>query len=103
MKKAIFAILVGILSFMGFNFNVQAAEPPKSFVAKEVIKLPEYVPGIVSYYKPIGGGLEVFCEDEGYTYLTNLTYGLWEIVDDGYIYILEHRPNTGDSKKDYYI
>lgn len=103
MKKTLQILLVGILAFLGFNLGVNADTPPKTFVAREVILLEEYVPGIVSYYKPIDGGLEVFCEDEGLTYLTNLTYGLWEQVDDGYIYIFEHRPSTGNSKKNYYI
>ena len=103
MKKIVMTILVGLLSFMGLNLVVNADTPPETFKARDVILLPEYVPGVVSYYKPIDGGLEVFCEDEGYTYLTGLTYGLWEQVNDGYIYIFEHRPNTGDSKKDYYI
>ncbi len=103
MKKYILSILVGFLSFMGLTIGVNAASAPSTFKTEDVIKLTEYVPGIVNYYKPIAGGLEVFCEDAGLTYVTGITYKLKGRVDDGYIYIFENRPNTGDKYKDYYI
>lgn len=103
MKKYILSILVGFLSFLGLTLGVNAESAPSTFKTEDVIKLTEYVPGIVNYYKPIADGLEVFCEDAGLTYVTGITYKLKGQVNDGYIYIFENRPNTGDKYKDYYI
>ena len=102
MKKYILSILVGFLSFLGLIVGVNAASAPSTFTTSDVVKI-EYISGITSYYKPIAGGLEVFCEDAGLTYVTGITYKLKGQVNDGYIYIFENRPNTGDKYKDYYI
>ena len=103
MKKYLLSVLVAFVSFLGLTIGVSAANPPETFKTKEVTEITDYVPGIISYYKPIDGGLEVFCEDSGLTYVTGITYKLKGQVHDGYIYIFEHRPNTGNTYKDYYI
>ena len=103
MKKKLIVILVGLLGFLGIGLNASAATAPNTFTSGDVIPLSEYISGISIYYKPIAGGLEVFCEDAGLKYYSGYTYKLSGQVDDGYIYILENRPNTGNTYKDYYI
>ncbi len=102
MKKFMLSVLVGILGFLGLTVGVNADSAPSNFVTGAVVKLPEYLPGLVSYYKPLANGIEVFCEDAGLTYWTGVTYDLKGTVEDGYIYIFEHRPNTGNVMADYY-
>ena len=103
MKKFLLSILVGFLSFLGLTLGVHAASAPSTFITGAVVKFPEIIPGLVAYYKPLSNGVEVYCEDAGKTYVTGLTYTLKEPVKDGYIYIFEHRPNTGNTYVDYYL
>ena len=102
MKKFMLSILVGFLSFLGLAVGVNADSAPATFISGAVVQLPEYLPGLISYYKPLANGIEVFCEDAGLTYWTGVPYNLKGTVDDGYIYIFEHRPNTGNLMADYY-
>ena len=103
MKKYLVSILLSILGFFGLTVGVNAASAPSTIDTLNVTRLEEYISGIKVDYKPIAGGLEVFCEDSGLTYVTGITYKLQGQVKDGYIYIFENRPNTGNKYKDYYI
>ncbi len=104
LKKIIFVFLAGILSFMGLNTKVEAATAPSTIKTGDVIKLGDYLPNMpVVHFKPLANGVWVYCENEGLRYWSNYTMYVSGKVNDGFIYILENRPNTGDSKKDYYI
>ena len=104
LKKMVFIFLVGILSFMGLNTKVEAASAPSTIKTGDVIKLNDYVPNLPAvHYKPLSNGVWVYCENEGLRYWSGYTMYLNGKVNDGFIYILENKPNTGDSKKDYYI
>ena len=54
------------------------------------------------HYKEIDGGILVYCQNETLVYQGRYTMKLYSQVDDGFIYILENKPNTGDKYKDYY-
>lgn len=100
-----FIFLVGILSFMGLNTKVEAATTaPSTIKTWAIYELPKYVQNLpVVHQKPLQNGIYVYCENEGLKYWSEYTMYLNGKVNDGFIYILENMPNTGDSKKDYYI
>lgn len=104
-KKIMFIFLVGILSFMGLNTKVEAATTaPSTIRTWAIYELPKYVHNLpVVHQKPLQNGVWVYCENEGLRYWSDYTMYLNGKVNDGFIYILENKPNTGDSKKDYYI
>ena len=105
LKKIMFIFLVGILSFMGLNTKVEAATTaPSTIKTWAIYELPKYVQNLpVVHQKPLQNGIYVYCENEGLRYWSEYTMYLNGQVNDGFIYILENKPNTGDSKKDYYI
>lgn len=105
LKKIMFIFLVGILSFMGLNTKVEAATTaPSTIKTWAIYELPKYVQNLpVVHQKPLQNGIYVYCENEGLKYWSEYTMYLNGKVNDGFIYILENKPNTGDSKKDYYI
>lgn len=100
-----FIFLVGILSFMGLNTKVEAATTaPSTIKTWAIYELPKYVQNLpVVHQKPLQNDIYVYCENEGLKYWSEYTMYLNGKVNDGFIYILENKPNTGDSKKDYYI
>lgn len=103
MKNKLLIFIISLLSIFGFATNVKADTPPSSFRTWKVVLLNEYIPGVKIYHKPLENGVEVFCEDFGLKYDSLITMNLLGKVNDGYIYILENRPNTGSAEKDYYI
>lgn len=103
MKNKLLIFIISLLSIFGFATNVKADTPPSSFRTWKVVLLNEYIPGVKIYHKPLENGVEVFCEDFGLKYDSLITMNLLGKVNDGYIYILENRPNTGNAEKDYYI
>lgn len=48
-------------------------------------------------------GTYLYCIDLEKTFDANVNYTKKGTLDDGFVYILNNIPNTGDSKKDYYI
>ena len=102
-KSFMITILVGILSLFGLYTNVLAETAPKTFKTKDPVILTDYIEGAPKvHYKEIDGGILVYCQNETLVYQGRYTMKLYSQVDDGFIYILENRPNTGDKYKDYY-
>ena len=96
-------ILVGILSLFGLYTNVLAETAPKTFKTKDPVILTDYIEGAPKvHYKEIDGGILVYCQNEALVYQGKYTMKLYSQIDDGFIYILENKPNTGDKSKDYY-
>jgi len=62
----------------------------------ELKKMPIYV-------KQMKDGSYAFCMSLDSTYKAGVTWAKSDKVAPGYIYILQHSPNTGDPDKDYYI
>ena len=102
-KSFMITILVGILSLFGLYTNVLAETVPKTFKTKDPVILTDYIEGAPKvHYKEIDGGILVYCQNETLVYQGGYTMKLYSQVDDGFIYILENKPNTGDKYKDYY-
>lgn len=105
MKKImniLFAFLVGITAFFGITNNV-LADAPKTFKTKEPVLLEDYIEGAPKvHYKELENGTWVYCQNEILVYQGGYTMKINSKLDEGYIYILENVPNTGDKNKDYY-
>lgn len=102
LKRLFYVFLVSMLSFMGFATNVMA-DAPKTFKTKDPVELSEYIEGAPRvHYREIDNGILVYCQNEPLVYQGGYTMKINEKVNDGYIYILENIPNTGDKYKDYY-
>ena len=102
-KSFMITILVGILSLFGLYTNVLAETAPKTFKTKDPVILTDYIEGAPKvHYKEIDGGILVYCQNEALVYQGKYTMKLYSQIDDGFIYILENKPNTGDKSKDYY-
>lgn len=105
MKKImniLFTILVGVISFFGITSNV-LADAPKTFKTKEPVILEDYIEGAPKvHFKELENGVWVYCQNEVLVYQGGYTMKVHSKIDEGYIYILENKPNTGDKNKDYY-
>ena len=102
-KLFIITILVSILSLFGLYTNVLAETAPKTFRTKDPVILTDYIEGAPKvHYKEINGGILVYCQNEALVYQGGYTMQLYSQIDDGFIYIIENKPNTGDKYKDYY-
>lgn len=104
LKVKLIALLVSLLGVFGFMVNTKAETVPSNIQTYILTLINEqYIPGVKNYYKVLENGIEVYCEQEGLKYHSLKQYHLIGKVDDGFIYILENRPHTGDNYKDYYI
>ena len=102
-KSFMITILIGILSLFGLYTNVLAETAPKTFKTKDPIILKDYIEGAPKvHYKEIDGGILVYCQNEALVYQGGYAMKLYSQIEDGFIYILENKPNTGDKYKDYY-
>lgn len=103
-KESILMLILIAVSFICFSANVKAADTvPGTIQTGSVTTLNQYVPGVTAYYKPISGGNFVYCEAAGLKYSTGVTMKLVGPVADGFVYIMNNKPNTGDVYKNYYI
>ena len=55
------------------------------------------------FVKKAADGTYLYCIDLKKHYDGNMTYTKSKVMDEGIEYILNHKPNTGDKNKDYYI
>ena len=102
-RSFMITILVGILSLFGLYTNVLAETAPKTFKTKDPVILKDYIEGAPKvHFKEIDGGILVYCQNEALVYQGGYAMKLYSQIDDGFIYILENKPNTGDKYKDYY-
>ena len=102
-KSFMITILVGILSLFGLYTDVLAETAPRTFKTKDPVILKDYIEGAPKvHYKEIDGGILVYCQNEALVYQGGYAMELYSQIEDGFIYILENKPNTGDKYKDYY-
>ena len=102
-RSFMITILVGILSLFGLYTNVLAETAPKTFKTKDPVILKDYIEGAPKvHFKEIDGGILVYCQNEALVYQGGYAMKLYSQIEDGFIYILENKPNTGDKYKDYY-
>ncbi len=115
MKKFKILSLLMIMAVMIFGgmMNANAATSIPDSVVSDAHKNPTLVGGLreVEYIKnfPVivktadHGKYYIYCMNLSATYAANIKFSKAGTVDPGYIYILNHKPNTGDKDKDFYI
>lgn len=115
MKKMRFVSLIMILAVMLFGgiLTANAATSLPDSVVSDQHANPTLVGGLreVEYIKnfPVivktadNGKYYIYCMNLSATYAANIQFNKTGVVDDGYLYILKHRPQTDDKDKDFYI
>lgn len=115
MKKLRFVSLIMILAVMLFGgvLTANAAETLPDSVVSDAHKNPTLVGGLreVEYIKnfPVivktadNGKYNIYCMNLSATYAANIRFNKTGEVDEGYLYILKHRPQTSNKDKDFYI
>lgn len=115
MKKMRFVSLIMILAVMLFGgvLTANAATSLPNSVVSDAHANPTLVGGLreVEYIKnfPVivktadNGKYYIYCMNLSATYAANIQFNKTGVVDDGYLYILKHRPQTNDKDKDFYI
>lgn len=57
----------------------------------------------IIYKTADNGKYFVYCLNQNKTYAGNITFNKMGTVDEGFAYIVSHRPNTSNKEKDFYI
>ena len=111
LKNFIMTTLIIIAALFGI-VNVDAATVPEK-VTTDTYRVVNYINTVTSKGEPKtypiivktvdNNSYYVYCMDLDATYGSNITFNRAGNADPGYIYILNHIPNTGDKDKDFYI
>lgn len=97
----VLAVLLG--SFFGINKVNAATSIPDSFVSDNY-KIIEYIDNFRVVVKTAEDGkYYIYCMNMTATYAGDIKFTKTGKVDDGFVYILNNLPNTGDKDKDFYI
>lgn len=68
------------------------------------IKEIKYLENYPIIYKTADNGKYfIYCLNQNKTYAGNVEFSKKGTVDDGFAYILNHRPNTGNKERDFYV
>lgn len=103
MKNKVFWFIFSIICLLGFTAKVEASAPSKLNTGS-MTKLEEYVAGYPIWLKPTSdNNHHLYCEVSNLLFPSNKTITLNSEVDKGFVYILNNKPNTGNSNKNYYI
>lgn len=115
MKKMRFVSLIMVLAVMLFGgiFTANAAGSIPNSVVSDADSNPTLVGGLreVEYIKnfPVivktadHGKYNIYCMNLSATYAANIQFNKTGEVDEGYLYILKHRPQTSNKDRDFYI
>lgn len=115
MKKMRFVSLIMVLAVMLFGgiLTANAATALPNSVVSDAHSNPTLVGGLreVEYIKnfPVivktaeSGKYYIYCMNLSATYAANVQFNKTGEVDEGYLYILKHRPQTSNKDKDFYI
>lgn len=104
-KKLLVSVIIVLISVFAFNSIALAAEEkaPNTIKTGENTLLNAYIEGAPKvYYKTLPNGVWAFCQNEPLYYFSGYTMKLKGEINEGFNYILENRPNTGDIYKDFY-
>ena len=104
MKKKFLSILIFVLGMFGLVQNVTAASAPSSLKTTGSTQVKSYVSGVPTVYvKNTADGISIYCEEANKKFPRNSTMTLSREAHQGYVYIIDNEPNTGNSTVDYYI
>ncbi len=111
-KLVAIIMLLAVALFGGINITKAATTLPASVKTDRTanpnlqggLKEVEYIKNFPVIIKTAENGKYfVYCMNLSATYAADVTFTKTGEVDEGYNYILTHRPNTGDREKDFYI
>lgn len=106
MKKFKFAKIMLVLAVMLFGgMNIaQAATTLPDAVISDNYRIIEYIDNFRVIVKTSNSGkYYIYCMNMTATYEGGVKFSKTGAVDDGFVYILNNVPNTGDQDKDFYI
>ena len=101
-----FVSLIMVLAVILFASitGVSAASSLPSSVTSDSLREVEYIKNFPVIVKTADNGkYYVYCMNITATYASGVKFSVKGSVADGYLYILNHRPNTGNKDKDFYI
>lgn len=102
--KVISILLVLATIVFGGMFQANAATTLPDAVVSDGLREVEYIKNFPVIVKTAENGrYYIYCMNMSATYASDIKFTKTAKVDDGYIYILNNRPNTGDKDKDFYI
>ena len=101
--KILLVLVVMLGSFFGITGVNAATSLPGSFVSDNH-KVIEYIDNFRVVVKTADNGkYYIYCMNMEKTYAGDIKFNMKGTVDDGFVYILNNVPNTGDKDKDFYI
>ncbi len=115
MKKKILTLILilAVMLFGGISSSMAASTSLPDYVVSDADAKPNLNGGLreVEYIKnfPViiksanNGKYYIYCMNLSATYAAGVTFNKTGVVDPGYTYILNNKPNTGDKDKDFYI
>lgn len=104
MKKKFLSILIFVLGMFGLVQNVTAASAPSTIKTTGITQVKSYVSGVPTVYvKNTADGISIYCEEANKKFPRNSTMTLSREAHQGFVYIIDNEPNTGNSTVDYYI
>lgn len=106
MKKTRFVSLIMILAVMLFGgiTLVNAKQSIPDAVVSDKLREVEYLENFPVIMKTANNGAYyIYCLNMSVTYASDIKFTKTDKVDDGFVYILNNKPNTGDKDKDFYI
>lgn len=104
MKKKFLSILIFVLGMFGLVQNVTAASAPSTIKTTGITQVKSYVSGVPTVYvKNTANGISIYCEESNKKFPRNSTMTLSREAHQGFVYIIDNEPNTGNSTVDYYI
>lgn len=106
MKKFKVMTLIMIIAVVLFGgvLNASAATTLPDEVVSDKLREVEYIENFPVIVKATNNGsYYVYCLNMSATYASGVTFSKTDYVDDGFIYILNHRPQTSNKDRDFYI
>ncbi|MDE5630970.1 MAG: hypothetical protein K2I70_05150 [Bacilli bacterium] len=96
-------LILAVMLCGGISFAQAATSLPDSVVTDPEREV-EYIKNFPVIVKSAGNGrYYIYCMNLSATYGGGIQFNKTGVVDPGYIYILNNKPNTGDKDKDFYI
>lgn len=97
-------LIAAVMFLVIGTFSVSAATTIPNSVKSDGIRTVEYIDNFPVIVKTTdNGSYYVYCLNMEATYAGGVTFTKTDKVNDGYVYLLTHKPNTGDKDKDFYI
>lgn len=102
MKKRFLSILLILMALVSFNMKVDAA--PASIPSGSMTQLVQFISGPTAYDMVIPGTSNRFyCLNQGKAYRQNSTYYRYAEAPQGFVYMMQNKPKTGDNAKNQFI